>query len=55
MDYEDMWNTLKQWLIDYKIQKSMDNRISRDVSGRYCIALSIDDIFDKMCEIEEEK
>ena len=51
--YEDRWNMLKQWLVNYKIEKSNDGRYHRDVSGRYCIAISVDDIFDKMTEMEQ--
>lgn len=53
LNWEDRWNFLKQYLINYKIEKSgmMDHQ--RDVFRRCCIALSIDEIFDKMCEIEK--
>ena len=51
--YEKRWNQLKQWLIDYKCSKTNQNYYQRDVLGCYCIALSIDEIFDKMCEIEK--
>ncbi len=53
MDYEEKWKELRQWLINYKIEKSSDGRYHRDVSGRYCIAISIDDILDKMNDFKD--
>ena len=52
-DWEKKWNQLKQYLINYKIEKSGMINYQKDVFGRYCITLSIDEIFDKMCEIEK--
>lgn len=51
-DWKNKWKKLKQWLVDYKIEKSDQDNYQRDALGRYCIALSVDDIFDKMTEIE---
>lgn len=51
-DWKNKWKELKQWLVDYKIEKTGQNNYQRDALGRYCIALSVDDIFDKMTEIE---
>lgn len=51
-DWKNKWKELKQWLVDYKIEKFGQDNYQRDALGRYCIALSVDDIFDKMTEIE---
>lgn len=49
-DYERLkknWNELRTYFVDYREAKS-----GYDVSGRYCVALSIDDILKIMSEIE---
>ena len=56
--FEDNWKELRQYFIDYKREKTTEfsiNPYTGDVSnvyGRYCVALSIDDILKKMDEIE---
>lgn len=47
--FEKNWNELEKYFIDYREAKS-----GYDVSGRYCVALSIDDILKIMSEIEEK-
>lgn len=53
------WESLKSYLGEYKERKIretygviIDQKISRESYGRHCIALSIDDILEKMDEIE---
>lgn len=43
------WERLKQYLKDYKELKGYP-----DWNGRYCIAISIDELLKKMDEIEKE-
>lgn len=47
--FEKNWNELRTYFVDYREAKS-----GYDVSGRYCVALSIDDIVEIMSEIEEK-
>lgn len=56
---EHKWNELKRYFIDYRNEKMRENcgavvdqEAFNEVYGRYCIALSIDDILKKMDEIE---
>jgi len=53
-DWKKKWEQLKQWLIDYKLEKSGQDYYQMDMFRRYNIAISIDDIFDKMTEMEKE-
>ena len=43
----DKWERLKKYLDDYEL-------MYRHIDGRYCIALSIDDLRKVMREIEEK-
>lgn len=46
-NFEEKWYTLKIFLMNYRREKT-----GLDTDGRYCIALSIEDILEKMNEIE---
>ena len=46
--YVGYWESLRQYLKDYKEEKSYDY----ETDTRYCVALSIDDLLEKMDEIE---
>ena len=41
------WNNLKQWLKEYRL-----NKTGSDKDGRYCVAISITDLLNKMEELE---
>ena len=48
--YRSCWIDLMSYLMNYKREKS------REYGGdRYCIAMSIDELIEKMKEIEDEK
>lgn len=47
--YFEHWYNLKLFLNNYRAKYSQG-----DKDGRYCVALSIDDILKKMKEIEEK-
>lgn len=54
-DYRKLWNKFRQWIVDYKIEKTAermwpDNYRNLD---RYCIAISTDELLEKMTEFEK--
>lgn len=60
---EEEWNEFKQWIIDYNekhkkqidvLKYPSDLRTSNDLRRRYCVAISCDDLIQKMEEIEEK-
>ena len=50
-DAQHRWNMLKVFLMKYRREKSGSDT---DVDGRYCVAMSITDILNKMEELEKE-
>lgn len=59
-NFEDKWYTLKLFLKNYRDEKTPEFVIGGDSNvynvdkNRYCVAMSIDDILEKMKEIEEK-
>lgn len=47
---KENWNNLKEYLKNYKKEK--ENGLRKDENRRYCVALSIDDILEKIDEFE---
>lgn len=46
--YISKWNELKKWIANYEECKKMPD----DFVGRYCVAISCQDLLEKMDEIE---
>lgn len=51
---ENNWEELKKWLKDYEAVKIKTDRLDKVEYRRYCIAISVEDILNKMNEIEGE-
>lgn len=53
--YEELWTEFRQWIVNYgKIHKPrIDEKLGTD--GRYCVAISCDDLIEKMDEMESRK
>lgn len=47
-NYEEKWTELKQWIINYNEERAYPD----DYVGRYLVAISCEDLIDKMEEIE---
>lgn len=45
---QQRWDNFKQWLIDYRFNKTGSHE-----DGRYCVAISVTDLLAKMDEMEE--
>ena len=46
------WDELKQWIEKYRKDHTQSN--NWDEFGRYCVAISCDELLDKMNEIESK-
>ena len=59
-ELEDNWDELREYFVKYRDEKTPEFVIGGDSNvynvnkNRYCVALSIDDILEKMKEIEEK-
>lgn len=58
-DYKDFWEKLRAYFVDYNKKHSLGyiTKVDEDggysVYGRYCVSISIDDLLEKMDEIEK--
>ena len=54
-DYRKLWNKFRQWLVDYKIEKTAERMWPDNYKNldRYCIAINIDELLEKMTEFEK--
>ena len=50
-NYKDCWESLREYLLVYQEEHSVKGD-SESVYGRYCIAISVEDLLEKMDEIE---
>lgn len=48
----DKWETFRQWVQQYKSDHTQTN--NWDKFGRYCIAISCDEILEKMFDLDQE-
>lgn len=53
-ELENNWEELKRWLKDYEAVKIKTNGLDKVEYRRYCIAISVEDILNKMDEIKGE-
>lgn len=49
--YEEKWMELKKWVEKYKMTHTPSN--NWDAYGRYCVAISCDDILQRMNELDQ--
>ena len=52
-DYRKLWNKFRQWIVDYEISKRTIHTDNYKRPERYCIALSTDELLEKMKEMEK--
>lgn len=50
---QEEWDCLKRWLIKQKEDHEKGQHYNSKSVERYCVAVSIDDILDKMIELED--
>ena len=54
-NYKEMWDKFRSWIDNYgKFHKPNINE-KTDEYGRYCVAISCEDLLKKMDEIEDKK
>lgn len=52
-DYRKLWNKFRQWIVDYKIEKLTVYTDNYTGPERYCVALSVDELLEKMQKMEK--
>lgn len=52
----DRWEALKEWILQYKTSHEHNQKTDAftDEFDRYCIAISCDEILEKMAEIDKK-
>lgn len=52
-NYEELWTEFKQWIVNYNmLYKPRTNEVP-GTDGRYCVAISCEDLVEKMNEMEK--
>lgn len=53
-NYEELWTEFKQWIVNYNmLYKPRINEVP-GTDGRYCVAISCEDLVEKMNEMEKK-
>lgn len=55
INYEELWTEFKQWIINYNMLHKPRIDEVPGTDGRYCVAISCDDLVEKMTEMEKRR
>lgn len=53
INYEELWTEFKQWIVNYNMLHKPRIDEVPGTDGRYCVAISCDDLVEKMTEMEK--